>query len=170
MSCQARRSGSGCPICSPRSRHPGSLNGSLQTAERAREEQWPYEQFLETLCEAEVFAREASGARTAHPVSRLPGAQDAGGLRLHRPALRRTAAGDAPRAAGLGRGARQRLPDRPARAPARVISRSRWGSRPASTATASRSRPPNSGSAASRKPKSATPLTKSSDAWSATSC
>jgi DNA replication protein DnaC len=35
-----------------------------ETAERAREEQWPYEQFLETLCEAEVFAREASGART----------------------------------------------------------------------------------------------------------
>src|ERR1700691_834499 len=34
------------------------------TAEPAREEQWPYEQFLETLCEAEVFAREASGART----------------------------------------------------------------------------------------------------------
>ena len=34
------------------------------TAERAREEQWPYEQFLEVLCEAEVFAREASGART----------------------------------------------------------------------------------------------------------
>jgi DNA replication protein DnaC len=35
-----------------------------ETAERAREEHWPYEQFLETLCEAEVFAREASGART----------------------------------------------------------------------------------------------------------
>jgi DNA replication protein DnaC len=34
------------------------------TAERAREEQWPYEQFLEVLCEAEVFAREASGAQT----------------------------------------------------------------------------------------------------------
>lgn len=34
------------------------------TAERARDEQWPYEQFLEVLCEAEVFAREASGART----------------------------------------------------------------------------------------------------------
>ena len=33
------------------------------TAERAREEQWPYEQFLEALLEAEVFAREASGAR-----------------------------------------------------------------------------------------------------------
>jgi DNA replication protein DnaC len=34
------------------------------TADRAREEQWAYEQFLEVLCEAEVFAREASGART----------------------------------------------------------------------------------------------------------
>jgi DNA replication protein DnaC len=33
------------------------------TAERARAEQWPYEQFLEALLEAEVFAREASGAR-----------------------------------------------------------------------------------------------------------
>jgi DNA replication protein DnaC len=34
------------------------------TAERARTEGWAYEQFLEALCEAEVFAREASGART----------------------------------------------------------------------------------------------------------
>jgi DNA replication protein DnaC len=33
------------------------------TAERARAESWPYEQFLEALLEAEVFAREASGAR-----------------------------------------------------------------------------------------------------------
>src|SRR4051794_21938829 len=33
------------------------------TAERARAEGWAYEQFLEALCEAEVFAREASGAR-----------------------------------------------------------------------------------------------------------
>jgi DNA replication protein DnaC len=34
-----------------------------QTAERAREEDWAYEQFLEVLLEAEVFARDASGAR-----------------------------------------------------------------------------------------------------------
>jgi hypothetical protein len=34
-----------------------------QTAERARAEGWPYEQFLEVLLEAEVFARDASGAR-----------------------------------------------------------------------------------------------------------
>jgi hypothetical protein len=42
---------------------PRILERLAATAERAREEQWPYEQFLETLCEAEVFAREASGAR-----------------------------------------------------------------------------------------------------------
>jgi DNA replication protein DnaC len=33
------------------------------TAERARAEGWGYEQFLEALLEAEVFARDASGAR-----------------------------------------------------------------------------------------------------------
>jgi DNA replication protein DnaC len=32
------------------------------TATLAREESWPYERFLETLLEAEVFARDASGA------------------------------------------------------------------------------------------------------------
>ena len=34
-----------------------------QTAATAREEGWPYEQFLEVLLEAEVFARDASGSR-----------------------------------------------------------------------------------------------------------
>jgi DNA replication protein DnaC len=34
-----------------------------QTAALAREQDWPYERFLETLLEAEVFARDASGAR-----------------------------------------------------------------------------------------------------------
>ena len=42
---------------------PRVLERLEQTAERARNESWPYEQFLETLLEAEVFARDASGAR-----------------------------------------------------------------------------------------------------------
>jgi DNA replication protein DnaC len=42
---------------------PRVLERLSETAARAREEQWPYEQFLETLLEAEVFARDASGAR-----------------------------------------------------------------------------------------------------------
>jgi len=42
---------------------PRVLERLEQTAERARAESWPYEQFLESLLEAEVFARDASGAR-----------------------------------------------------------------------------------------------------------
>jgi DNA replication protein DnaC len=42
---------------------PRVLERLEQTAQRARAEQWPYEQFLESLLEAEVFARDASGAR-----------------------------------------------------------------------------------------------------------
>lgn len=42
---------------------PRMLERLEQTAERARAEEWPYERFLEALAEAEVFAREASGAR-----------------------------------------------------------------------------------------------------------
>src|SRR3954454_36395 len=42
---------------------PRILERLAATGERARTEGWPYEQFLEALCEAEVFAREASGAR-----------------------------------------------------------------------------------------------------------
>ena len=44
----------------------------IDAPERAREEQWPFEQFLEVLLEAEVFAREASGRQTAHSPRRLP--------------------------------------------------------------------------------------------------
>src|SRR3954451_17022025 len=42
---------------------PRILERLASTAERARTEGWPYEQFLEALCEAEAVAREASGAR-----------------------------------------------------------------------------------------------------------
>ncbi len=42
---------------------PRVLERLEQTAALAREQQWPYEQFLESLLEAEVFARDASGAR-----------------------------------------------------------------------------------------------------------
>ncbi len=42
---------------------PRVLERLEATAARAREEGWAYEQFLETLLEAEVFARDASGAR-----------------------------------------------------------------------------------------------------------
>jgi DNA replication protein DnaC len=51
---------------------PRILERLASTAERARADGWPYEQFLETLCEAEVFAREASGARTRIRAAAFP--------------------------------------------------------------------------------------------------
>ncbi len=42
---------------------PRVLERLEQTAALAREQAWPYERFLESLLEAEVFARDASGAR-----------------------------------------------------------------------------------------------------------
>ena len=42
---------------------PRVLERLEQTAHTARDEGWPYEQFLEVLLEAEVFARDASGSR-----------------------------------------------------------------------------------------------------------
>jgi DNA replication protein DnaC len=50
---------------------PRLLERLEQTA-RAREESWPYEQFLEALLEAEVFARDASGARQRVRHAALP--------------------------------------------------------------------------------------------------
>ena len=46
---------------------PRVLERLEQTAARAREEGWPYEQFLEALLEAEVVARDASATPRSLP-------------------------------------------------------------------------------------------------------
>ena len=61
-----------------------------------------------------VRPRRVRGAQP-HPPRRVPGPQDAGGLRLHRPARRREAADPAPRPARLGLRAHERLLLRAAR-------------------------------------------------------
>src|SRR3954454_8189246 len=80
---------------------PRILERLASTAERARTEGSPYEQFLEALCEAEVFAREASGARQRIRHAGFPAPKDPRGLRLRRPARRRTPAHPAPRPSDL---------------------------------------------------------------------
>jgi len=57
------KTGERLPYLLAKLKAPRVLERLEQTAERARAEQWPYEQFLESLLEAEVFARDASGAR-----------------------------------------------------------------------------------------------------------
>jgi DNA replication protein DnaC len=57
------KTGERLPFLLGKLKTPRILERLEQTAARAREEGWPYEQFLEVLLEAEVFARDASGAR-----------------------------------------------------------------------------------------------------------
>jgi hypothetical protein len=51
---------------------PRVLQRLEQTAERARAEQWPYEQFLETLLAAEVASRDAHGGEARIKQARFP--------------------------------------------------------------------------------------------------
>ena len=145
---------------------PGAAGADRR--DRARRGGWPYEQFLETLLEAEVFARDASGARnrirhaafpahktledfdfTAQPAAEKPLilhlAQLAWTQRAHERLLLRAARHrqDAPR----DRAGDQGLPGRP---PRRVRDRPAMG------------RPPR------RPPSTATPSTTNSNASSAT--
>ena len=57
------KAGERLPYLLSKLKAPWVLERLEQTAALAREQEWPYERFLETLLEAEVFARDASGAR-----------------------------------------------------------------------------------------------------------
>jgi hypothetical protein len=63
MSTKATTVGERLPYLLGKLKAPRVRDRLEQTAERAREEGWAYEQFLEVLLEAEVFTRDASGAR-----------------------------------------------------------------------------------------------------------
>jgi DNA replication protein DnaC len=63
MSPAKAKTGERLPYLLSKLKAPRVLERLEQTATLAREQEWPYERFLETLLEAEVFARDASGAR-----------------------------------------------------------------------------------------------------------
>jgi DNA replication protein DnaC len=63
MSPAKAKAGERLPYLLGKLKAPRVLERLEQTAALAREQEWPYERFLETLLEAEVFARDASGAR-----------------------------------------------------------------------------------------------------------
>jgi len=63
MSPKTTATGQRLPYLLAKLKTPRILERLEHTAATAREEGWPYEQFLEVLLEAEVFARDASGAR-----------------------------------------------------------------------------------------------------------
>src|SRR5262249_62000503 len=57
------KAGERLPYLLSKLKAPRVLERLEQTAALAREQKWPYEQFLESLLEAGGFARDASGAR-----------------------------------------------------------------------------------------------------------
>jgi hypothetical protein len=135
---------------------PRVLERLRQTAARAREEEWPHEQSLETLLQAEVFAHNAPGARQRVRHAAFPAHKTLGGLRLRRAARCREAADPAPRATRVDHRAQQRLLHRragyrqdapfdrpsdqgmPGRAPRRVRDRPAMGRPPRAGATPQR--------------------------------
>lgn len=72
-----------------------------ETAGSAREGRWSYEQFLETLLEAEVFARDASGTRNRIRHAAFPAHKTLEDFDFSAQPAARAAASDAPRAVGL---------------------------------------------------------------------
>ena len=63
MTATTSRAGERLPYLIAKLKAPRIAERLEHTAQRARAESWPYERFLEALLEAEVFARDASGAR-----------------------------------------------------------------------------------------------------------
>ena len=63
MSPEKAKAGERLPYLLSKLKAPRVLERLEHTAVLAREQEWPYERFLESLLEAEVFARDASGAR-----------------------------------------------------------------------------------------------------------
>jgi len=88
---------------------PRVLERLEQTAERARAEKWPYEQFLETLLEAEVYARDASGARMRVRHAAFPARKTLDDFDWTAPAHSGAAAGHTPRSTGLDLRSRKRV-------------------------------------------------------------
>jgi DNA replication protein DnaC len=74
MSAREEKTASGerLPYLLGKLKAPRVLERLEATAARARAESWPYEQFLEALLEAEVFARDASGARSRIRAASFP--------------------------------------------------------------------------------------------------
>src|SRR3970282_2203488 len=109
------KAGERLPYLLSKLKAPRVLERLEQTAERARAEQWPYEQFLESLLEAEVFARDASGARMRIRHAAFPALKTLEDFDWKAEPSARGPARPPPRPAGLDRGTCQRLLLRPAR-------------------------------------------------------
>ena len=149
---------------------PAAARALPKLADRARAEDWSYEQFAAVLLKTETDSRDSHGGQARIKAARFPARKTLGGVRLRLSDLGASRQRAASRPAGLPRRQRERRAARPARAPARRTSRSRSGSAPASPATASRSERRPSGSRCSPTPNAKAAWTQSSTSCNASRC
>ena len=102
MSAASETQGERLPFLIGKLKAPRIAERLTETAASAREGKWSYEQFLETLLEAEVFARDASGTRNRIRHAAFPAHKTLEDFGLHRSAGGGATASDAPRPARLG--------------------------------------------------------------------
>ena len=133
----------------------------------AKTQRWNPEEFLRTLVEAEIAARDASNARTRLTPGRVPGDQDPRRVRRRRVL---DPAGDLrlPRLAGMGPGRGERLPDRTGRHRQEPRARRARRSPPSRPGTGSATSPPPTWSRPSTAAWPTTPSAGSSTPCSAT--
>src|ERR1700712_2263590 len=87
---------------------PAAARALPKLADRARAEEWSYEQFTAVLLKTETDSRDSHGGQARIKAARVSLAKDARGVRLRLPALDPEKRGPAPRPAGLPRRQRER--------------------------------------------------------------
>jgi len=94
---------------------PAAARALPKLADRAREEDWSYEQFAAVLLKTETDSRDSHGGQARIKARAVSGAQDAGGVRLRLSDLDPPRQRVASRPTGLPRRQGERRPLRPAR-------------------------------------------------------
>src|SRR4051795_11471828 len=82
---------------------PAAARALPKLADRARAEDWSYEQFAAVLLKTETDSRDSHGGQAPHQSRPVSGAQDLGGVRLRLSDLRPSRQRPAPRPTGLPR-------------------------------------------------------------------
>ncbi len=149
---------------------PAAARALPKLADRARAEEWSYEQFAAALLKTETDSRDSHGGQARIKAARFPARKTLEEFDFAFQTSLRRDTRPAPRPARLPRRQRERRPARPARHrqdPPRDRARR---SAPAWPATASRSAPPPNGSRCSPTPNATAASTTSSTGCSGSRC
>ena len=149
---------------------PAAARALPKLADRARADEWSFEQFAAALLKTEVDSRDSHGGQGRIKAARFPARKTLEEFDFTLPDLDPPRAGAAPRPARLPRTAARTSSCSARPAPARPIWRSQSASAPAWPGTASRSAPPPNGSRCSPTRNATAASTTSSRGCSGSRC